>query len=63
MVGERIKEYLQNNGITQAFVARETGLKPCTLSDIFNRGRRVDVTEYYKICKALNVPLDKFLED
>lgn len=63
MVGKRIKEYLMSNGIKQTFIAEKTGLTPMVISDICNNGRKIDIVEYYKICKALNVPLETFLEE
>ena len=63
MVGKRIKEYLISNGIKQSFVAEKTGLSTMVISDICNKDRRIDCMEYYKICKALNVPLETFLEE
>ena len=63
MVGKRIKEYLVSNGIKQSFVAEKTGLSTMVISDICNKDRRIDCMEYYKICKALNVPLETFLEE
>ena len=63
MVGKRIKEYLVSNGIKQAFIAEKTGLTPMVISDICNNGRKIDIVEYYKICKALNVPLETFVKE
>lgn len=63
MVGTRIKNYLNDNGIKQIFLAEKTGLSPNAISDICNNDRKIDVIEYAKICKALNVSLDTFLED
>lgn len=63
MVGGRIKQYLVENGIKQTFLAEKTGMSNATISDICNGNRKIDCVEYYKICKALNVPLETFLED
>ena len=63
MVGKKIKEYLAEKGIKQTFLAKETGLSDSAISDICNNDRRIECTEYYKICKALNVPLEHFLAD
>lgn len=62
MVGKRIKEYLMSNGIKQKFLADKTGLTTMVISDICNNGRKIDIVEYYKICKALNVPMETFIE-
>lgn len=63
MVGEKIKQYLTDNGIKQAFLAEKVGITPSQMSDICNKGRTIDCVLYYKICKALNVPLDMFVSD
>ena len=63
MVGERIKQYLNDNGIRMSFVTEKVGIPSSQFSDICNKGRKIDCVTYYKICKALNVPLEKFLED
>lgn len=62
MVGKRIKEYLESNGIKQTFVAEKAGIGASQMSEILNKGRTIDCMTYYRICKALNVPLKTFLE-
>jgi transcriptional regulator with XRE-family HTH domain len=63
MIGAAIKNYLDANGIKQAFVAEKVGITPGQMSDICNNGRKtIDCVLYYKICRALNVPLDLFFE-
>lgn len=63
MIGAKIKEYLIENGIKQTFLAQKAGLTDSIISDICIHDRKVDCIEYYRICKALNVPLDFFLKD
>lgn len=63
MVGARIKEYLVEKGIKQTFLAQKTGLTDSNISDICNNGRKIDCISYYKICKALDLPFEYFLED
>lgn len=62
MLGTLIKEYLNDNGIKQAFLVDKTGLSASQVSDICNHDRRIDAIEYYRICKALNVELDYFVK-
>lgn len=62
MIGERIKNYLTANGIKQTFVAEQVGITKARMSEICNRSKSIDCVLYYKICKALNVPLETFLE-
>ena len=63
MVGAKIKDYLNENGIKQTFLAEKSGLTTTQISDICNANRKIDVIEYAKICKVLNLPLDYFLAD
>lgn len=62
MVGKEIKEYLEQNGIKQSFVAEKVGITPSQISEICNKGRSIDCVTYYKICSALNVPLETFFQ-
>jgi len=62
MVGAKIDKYLEENGIKQGFVADKVGLTSSQMSDILNKGRRIDCVTYYKICKVLNVPYETFME-
>lgn len=63
MVGAKIKQYLNEHGIRQSFIADKVGLTPSQMSDICNKDRSIDCLVYYKICKVLSVPLEFFLED
>lgn len=60
MLGLLIKEYLDDHGIKQSFVAQQTGLTDRIISDICNKDRRVEAMENYKICKVLGLPADYF---
>ena len=62
MVGERIKQYLTDNGIKQTFVAEKVGITQPQMSEICNKGRSIDCLLYYRICKVLNVPFETFIE-
>ena len=61
-VGQKIKTYLEENGITQTFVASKTGIPVKKLNLSLNGNRRLDFNEYELICGALSVGTDKFLE-
>lgn len=64
MLGLKIQQYLKENGIKQSFLVEKTGLSASIVSDICTGTRqKVDAIEYFKICKALGVPLDTFLFD
>ena len=60
MVGEMIKDYLESNGIKKSFVADKIGITQARFSEILNKGRVIDCQLYFKICRALNVPLETF---
>jgi transcriptional regulator with XRE-family HTH domain len=63
-VGKKIGQYLKDNGIKQAFLVEKTGLSANVISDICNGVRKtIDCIEYYKICKALGVALETFVDD
>ena len=61
-VGQKIKSYLEDNGITQTFVANRTGIPVQKLNLSLNGNRRLGFGEYELICGALSVGTDKFLE-
>lgn len=58
MLGERLKNYIEQNGIKQTFLADKTGMSPQTINAILNNGRKIEATEYYNICNALNLSLE-----
>lgn len=39
---------------------RTRGMKPQALNDVLNERRKIEATEYFNVCKALNVGLDYF---
>ena len=62
MVGARIKEYLKSHGIKQSFVAGKIGVTSQKMAQIIG-GKNINCVTYYKICKALGVPFEMFLEE
>ena len=63
MLGAKIRNYIDENGIKMTFLAEKAGLPYSVIVDICNKDRKIDVVEYYKICKALGVPFETFLEE
>jgi Predicted transcriptional regulators len=61
-VGEKIKSYIGNTGITQAHVCKKTGISPAKLNLSLNGKRRMTFEEYSLICGVLGVGAEKFLE-
>lgn len=63
MLGQKIKEYLISNGITQAFVCSKTRISAPTLCSMLNGDRKILAEEYFLICKALNLDFKFFYEE
>lgn len=61
-VGQKIKSYLEDNGITQTFVANKTGIPIQKLNRSLNGNRKLEFGEYELICGALSVNTDKFIK-
>lgn len=56
-----IKKYLEENGISQAFVSKTAGIPLPKLNLALNGHRKLSLDEYSAICGALKVGIDKFL--
>lgn len=63
MVGQRIKSYLEDHGIKQVFLSEKADINPVILSAILTGQRKIEVMEYYRICRALGVDLMTFIAD
>lgn len=63
MFATKIKDYLDEKGITQSFVSEKTGIKPPILSATLKGKRKLLAVEYIKICNALGVSADYFATD
>lgn len=61
-VGNKIKEYLEENGISQAFINRVTKIDTVKLNLSLNGKRKLTFEEYSLICGALKVNTDFFLK-
>lgn len=60
MVGENIKQYLENKGVTQVFLAEKAKISTGAINQMLNGKRKIIVEEYLAICEALEVPLETF---
>lgn len=58
--GEKIKKYLDENGIKYTFLASEVGISMNTLSSMLNQKRKITIEEYALICKALKLDFSFF---
>ena len=61
-VGLKIKKYLEENGISQTFLSRKTGIELPKLNLALNGNRRFTFAEYECVCWALGVNTDKLLQ-
>ena len=61
-VGEKIKRYIEENGISQTDISKKTGITKPKLNLALNGNRRLTFPEYEMICWVLNVNTDKFLQ-
>ena len=62
-IGIKIKEYLDQNGTKYSFVAEKANIPAPVMSLILSGSRDVKILEYYRICKVLNVPFEKFISE
>ena len=62
MLGNIIKEYINEKGLKQSKIAKTANITVQAMNDILNERRKIDTIEYFKICKALNVKTDFFAE-
>jgi len=61
-VAQRIKEYIESNGLKQTYVAEKSGIDIATLNAILNGKIRLTVDRLKLICKALDVKPEFFLD-
>ncbi len=61
-VEQKIKEYLEDNGISQAHIGRKAGLNLTKMNLSLNGNRKMTLEEYAMICGALEVNTDFFLK-
>lgn len=61
-VNEKIKQYLQERGIKQAFLVEKTGMSKQAISAVLNTNRKLTAEELGKIANALGVSPNIFLE-
>ena len=62
-VGERIKEYIQERGIKQRFLSEKAGVDDSKMSKILNGTLDIGLVEYYRLCQALDVPMETFVKE
>ena len=63
MVGLKIKEYLDENGIKYSYLSEKTGMPMNILSPTLNGKRKMSAEEYFMICGMLGLPAETFAPD
>ncbi len=58
----KIAEYLHENGIKKKFVAEKAGIKNYRFSHIIHNQTEMKVDEFERICRALGVTPEKFMD-
>ncbi len=61
-VGIKIKEYLDDNGISQSHISKKTNIRASKLNLALNGKRRLTFEEYSSICYVLGVDTNYFLK-
>lgn len=61
-VGIKIKKYLEENGISQAYMSRVTQIDSVKLNLSLNGNRKLTFDEYSIICGALKLNTDYFIK-
>lgn len=59
---KEIKRYISDSGLKQKTIAKKAGLDECKFSLVLQEKRKLEATEYANICKAIGVPMNKFLK-
>lgn len=62
MLGNKIKDYMDENGIKYSFLSGKTGIPMNILSPMLNEKREIKAVEYFSICNALGVSLESFAD-
>jgi transcriptional regulator with XRE-family HTH domain len=62
MLGNKIKDYMDENGIKYSFLSSKTGIPMNILSPMLNEKREIKAVEYFSICNALGVSLESFAD-
>lgn len=59
-MNQKIKKYLEDHGIKQSFLREKLSISASSCNALLNGNRGISAEEYFKICEALDVPLDYF---
>ena len=62
LVYQKVKQYLEDHGIRQSFVAEKCNISLSTFNAMLNGKRRMYAEDLRQICYALNVSPEVFIE-
>lgn len=62
MLAKEIDQYIEQTGLKRKKIAEDAGLTPQQLSEICKGKRKINVVEYFNLCKALNVSVNYFMD-
>lgn len=62
MIADKIRQYIERKGISQAAIARKAGMTKQAMSTSLRGMRKLSAEEYVAICDALGVGTDYFAE-
>lgn len=63
MVAGRIKQFMEDNGISQAWLARKLDIPPATMNGILNGNQQLKADMFIQICKLLRVSPEEIGSD
>lgn len=58
-VRKQIKLIIKDRALIQAEIARRSGIKPTTLSDVLMLKRKLNANEFMNICTVLNMTTEE----
>lgn len=62
-INNRIRQYIENNGLKFGFVAERSSIDDSKFSRMMTNQQAIKTDEYEKICKVLSVPTSYFFDD
>lgn len=62
MIKDKMRQFIKNSGIKQNVLAQKTGMSPQAISTFMNCKRDLDIEEYARLCDALGVSYEFFIE-
>lgn len=62
-VQDKVAQYITDNGIKQAFICQQTGISKNALSAMLNSQRKMSVSEFEQICRALKARPGLFIDE